>query len=468
MIGSDEYQSALVVRRNESILAGSLISFDQINFFSILKLVSMKAFTKATVLRRKLSGILFTCLLFFSACQKEINHTSPQEEVAAVANNNSSNSKKIYVSNIDQLYNAINNVDNAGSTVVLAPGTYLLSVAYPNGGRLELKYNMSIQGQPGHPEQVIIDASVLPASSFSIPPHPAFPGAGRTGVIRLGNGSNAVEWLTAKGCPLSAAVSVIETDLITTAVTNIRVAHCIVYGGQIGIDIRNRDPEANGRIINTELIDNELTENLVGFGQGIGIQNSRDVFGAAIYATLRNNYVHGNRMGMRAYNIVANQSTITIRSTDDRFEENGLGLALLGAFNEYPNFTAHDNSLNFEAHGTTIINNQGLPSPPTGTAQVIPGGILVTGAHVSVNSLPGTSSRNNLEISLTGCRIENNLTPFDINAFGARSGYPSSNPAGTNNIVNIYLNGISVNATENAINSFPIEPAGTNVVNIFR
>jgi len=408
-------------------------------------------------------------ILLLSSCQKEISKSNSQE-VSASANNGNipEQMRKIFVSNVDQLYAAINDAENVDTKIVMSPGTYLLSATYPKGGKLELQYNMSLQGQPGKPEEVIIDASALPAGSFSIPPRPAFPGAGRTGVIRLGNGSNSIEWLTAKGSSLSAAVSVIETDLITTPVTYIRVAHCIVSGGQIGIDIRNRDPEANGRIINAELVDNELTDNLVGFGQGIGIQNSRDVTGAVINATLRNNHVHGNRMGIRAYNVVANQSVIKIESTDDRFEENGLGLALLGAFNEYPNFTAHDNSLSFEAHGTSIINNLGQPSPPTGTAQVIAGGMMVIGGQISVNSLPGTSSNNKLDINLWGCQFENNLAPYDINAFGSRSTYPSIDPAGTNNVVNIWLNGISANATANLTPSFPIEAAGTNTVNVYR
>jgi hypothetical protein len=44
---------------------------------------------------------------------------------------------------------------------VLAPGTYILNASYPNAGRLELLENMELQGQPGQPEVVIIDASVF-------------------------------------------------------------------------------------------------------------------------------------------------------------------------------------------------------------------------------------------------------------------------------------------------------------------
>ena len=413
------------------------------------------------------AAILFTPI-FFLSCQKEIDQSARQIEIATTTNNNAANAKRIYVSNVDQLYNTINDPDNAGSLIVLASGTYVLNASYPNGGRLEFQQDMLLQGQPGHPELVIIDGSNLPATSFLLPPRPAFPGLGRTGVIRIGNGSNAIEWLTVIGHPTTSAYSVIESDLITTPVTHVRVAHCIVTGGQIGINIRNRDPQSNGRIIEAEILYNELTENLAGFGQGIGIFNARDVTGAVIRATLRGNYVHGNRMGIRAFNVVANHCSISIQSNDDRFEENGLGLALLGAFNEYPNFTANDNIVSFEAHGTTIMNNLGAPAPPAGSVQLIPGGMYASGGQVSANSLPGTSSDNKLEINLWGCRFEGNIGSYDINAFGARSTYLSANTAGTNNVVNIHLHGTSANATVNAIPSFPIEPAGTNIINVYK
>jgi len=414
----------------------------------------------------KISPLLIISFLF-SACKKEVAKTEVQQEILSVANNNVNKKKKIDVSDVVQLYAAVNDPDNEGSEIVLAPGTYVLNSNHPNAGRIEFLHDMTIQGQAGHPELVIIDGSALPASSFSLPTLPTFPGNRRTGVIRMGNGSNTIEWLTVIGHPTSNAYSIIETDLNMTAITNIQVAHCIVTGGQIGINIRNRDTDANGRTIVAEIFNNELTNNLAGFGQGIGFFNARDATGGIIRANLRENYIHGNRIGLRAWNVVSNQCSIEVKSNADRFEDNGAGLALLGAYNEYPNFTANDNYVNFEAYGSTILNNSGIPAPPSGTAQVFPGGMMAIGAMVSVNSFPGTTSNNKLDIKFWGCRFDGNLAPNDINAFGARSTYSSANPAGTNNVVNIYLNGISTNATVNVIPSFPTEPAGTNVVNVF-
>ena len=411
--------------------------------------------------------LVYTSLALFIACEKKIDKTFPDEEIVSKAQRPVS-LIKVHVSNLHELYGAISDPANEGKQIVLAPGTYLLSPDYPNAGRIEFQHDMELLGQPGHPELVIIDGSLLPASSFSLPTLLTFPGVRRTGVVRMGNGSNTLEWITVKGHATTNAYSVIETDLNTTSVTKIRVAHCIITGGQIGINIRNRDTDANGRTIEAEISNNELTNNLAGFGQGIGFFNARDVTGGIIRAKLSGNYVHGNRIGLRAWNVVSNHCSIHVRSNADRFEENGAGIALLGAFNEYPNFTADDNYTSFEAHGTIIRNNLGNPAPPSGTAQVFPGGMMTIGAMVSVNSFPGTTSRNRLDINLWGCRFDGNLTPYDIIAFGARSTYPSAIPSGSNNVVNITLHGLSANATVSVTPSFPIEQAVTNVVTVIR
>jgi hypothetical protein len=399
------------------------------------------------------------------SCKKELHVAQQPNEVSIAGNAKGDN--KIYVSDVNELYAAINNADNAGTRIILNPGTYVLDASFPNAGRIELQKDMSLQGQPGQADQVIIDASTLPANSFLLPTT-SFPGALRTGVIRIGNGTNSIEWLAVKAPPSANALSVIETDLEITLQTQVRIAHCVISGGQIAVDIRNRDQLGDNRIIDARIEDNELFGNTFGFGQGIGIQNSRNVSGAVINAVLRNNYVHGNRMGIRAFNAVANHSSITVQSNNDRFEENGLGLSLIAGFDEYPIFNADNNVLSFEAHGATIINNDGQPAPPTGTAQALPGGVLLTGGQVTVNSLPGNSNNNRLDVGFFDCTFNGNFAPFDINAFGARSGYPSANPAGTNNVVTLKLIGISANASVTTTPSFPTEQAGTDVVNVVR
>ena len=122
-------------------------------------------------MKRIFSSLLLcsSTVLFVTSCQKTIDNPFTQHEESASANNgnNQSGKKKVYVSTVDELYAAVNNADNAGAQIILAPGTYLLSASYPNGGRLELQTDMGLKGQPGDSDAVLIDESALPIVRFS-------------------------------------------------------------------------------------------------------------------------------------------------------------------------------------------------------------------------------------------------------------------------------------------------------------
>lgn len=427
----------------------------------------MKTFCKSSV--GKWLFPLSLSLFIFISCQKATD-LIPEKEEKSAAQNNILKSKliKIFVSNLDQLYAAINDPANDGNTIVLAPGTYLLSPNYPNGGRLELRHDMTLQGQPGHPEAVIIDATGIPAASLIIPPTPSYPVQLRTGVVRVGNGYNALEWMTLQNDPNHIVVrSLIQADLVTTPTTQIRIAHTIVKGSQIGISIVNRDAQSNERVIEIEIEDNEITNNIISTGVGIQIQNSQAVNNAVIKATLRNNYIHGNRMGIFAFNGSSIQNSIQIKSYSDRIEDNGVGLDIYGGLNERANFPTNGNKTLFEAHGSTVRNNSGIPAPSP-LVNTIPGGVTARGAYNPSTIQPGAINNNTLEVSFWGCTIEGNAGGYSINAYGAISFYPSAAPAGSNNKVIFRLKGLSKQATVNAISCFPTEPAGTNTVDIFR
>ena len=396
-------------------------------------------------------------LLFFVSCKKENpgQHEFPGKE------GYEKTFKKVRVSNLTELYVAINDPSNTNSQIELSPGTYTLSPDYPNAGRLELLENMVLVGKPGHEEAVIIDASALPGTSFTPPNN--FP-TGRTGAIRMGKGYNAIEWLTVKGNASAQALSAIETDIISQAVAQVKIAHVKVSGARIGIDLRNGGTASAGRTLEAELEENEITENLVQFGQGLEIQNANGASGAIIRAELHGNYVHGNKLGLRAFNNNANGTNtndglITIQSYSDRFEENGVGVFLGAGLSQLLSTTgANNNSLSFEAHATTIKNNLGeLPpenEPNCGIYAV--GGLSITG---------GSTSNNTLSVKLWSCPFSNN-NGADIIAFGALSN--SAIPAGTDNTAEIFLEGVSKKASVTATASMPVEPAGTNVVNIIR
>jgi hypothetical protein len=407
-----------------------------------------------------LSLILFAII----SCKKEILQEQDIPDIAALTIpgiNAKEASKKMFVRDISGLYAAINDATNVGSTIVLAPGTYLLSPGYPNAGRLELLENMRLLGQTGHPEQVIIDASALPGISF-VPPN-NFP-APRTGAIRMGRGYNAIEWLTVKGNASTQAFSVIDTDLIWAGVSKICVSHCIVNGGRTGIDIRNISVASIGRILDAKIANNEIFENIVQQGVGILVQNANGASGAVIRVSLDGNYVHGNKVGFRSFNVAPGISTtksasISIESNAERFEENGLGIILFAALSEGSTSNANGNSLVFEAHGTTIRNNVGaLPPEPNPSCGIY----VIGGFKLGV----GEASKNHLKMNLWGCSINGNEGVADIVAYGASS--LTATPAGINNEVEMGLSGVSKHATTLSVASFPAEPGETNTVSISR
>jgi hypothetical protein len=388
--------------------------------------------------RQLLNTALFlSASLFFFSCRKE----------ATVGR------KTINVSDVDELYEAVNDSANAGAVIVLAAGTYTLISKQPNAGRLELQKDMEIEGQEGRPDLVIIDESALPPASFTVPP------SFRSGGIRMGRGSNSIRWLTVLGNPSTNALSAIDTDLTWPDVIHIRVAHIIVKGSQNGINIRNPGFAGVNRIIEAQIEYNEFVDNNVGFGQGMEIQNANGATGSIIRANLKENYSHGNRLGLRSFNTATSSASITINSTNDRFEDNGTGCYLVAGATTIAMAIANGNNLDFEAHGTSIRNNR-RNNNTDGSPQ---GGLYAAAAVSAVSA--NSSSNNRLTIVLSRSPLSGNDTA-DINAFGAHS--YTMDVAGTNNIAEIYLDDYSKNATAVITASLPAEPAGSNVIKIFK
>ena len=422
---------------------------------------------------RLLRIILLTSIVstIISSCKKEIEKITQQEnEVASTRANSNPNplSRRIYVSSVDELYASINNADNKGATIVLAPGTYLLNASQPNAGRLELLNNMSLQGQPGSPEAVVIDASQLPNSSFTLPTTPAYPFTRRTGVVRMGDGDNAIEWITLTNDPIHRIRSLIQTDIVATPLAQIKIAHCNLFGSSIGISIINSGTITNGRVIEAVVEDNEVNGNVVQpFKTGIQIQNSQGVADASIRVIFRRNYIHGNGNGLVAFNS-SSHSNISIKSYDDHIEENGVGISLDGGYIENATIPSIYNSISFEAYGASIRNNAGTPQPFEGDP-LGAGGILIRGADILPPTAGSVTINNNkVTAGFWGCQIENNAGDFNLRVFGAYSGSASANPIWGNNTAVVSLYGASAQTSAVAINSLPSESAGTNTAIIYR
>ena len=361
----------------------------------------------------------------------------------------------VNVANIEELYTAVNNPANAGNQIVLAPGVYMLSVngaggvARPNGGRLELQENMSLKGVVGDRSAVVIDAANLPLSSFnSAPPVPL------TAAIRMGRGTNAIEWLTARNAVNGNAN--IGTD-IASAMTNIRVAHIASTNSQRGLDCRNFGAAQAGRTINAEIIDNEFYNNRIGtLGEGFRIASQQGANGGIINATLAGNRSYYNFVGLLLENNRSNNAVSTVFSSGDRFFENGFG-ALVGGGLSTVATVANGNTVSFTAYGDSFENNNGFNNFDFG------GLIIVAGENTTI---PNGVNNNTVNVELRNCRFSNNQV-HDIAAFGARSMPLSAGLPGTNNRARLRLLGTLVPVLETA-DSIPETPGGMNSATIIR
>lgn len=409
-------------------------------------------------------------LLSFTSCQKAIEKPRVLAEEISLPNNSNTQKarKKVYVTSLHELYAAVNNPENASTEVVVAPGTYLLNASYPNGGRLELQTDMTLRGQPGNSEAVLIDQSALPAASY-------ITSSVSTGGVRLGRGTNGLEWLSVKGGTLSVnAFAVIAADL-ASAETSIKISHVKVYGNgtRIGIDLRNRLAEHTGRKIYADLAHNEITGFTSSLGFALAVFNVNNAIGAVIKLNMTQNYIHGNKIGLitnnGAFNRTMENGVIEITSQADRLENNGCALDPTGGGNQAPTTFANNNTTTIKMFGSTIRNNNpaGVPElqPVNGA---LPGGVYAVGGFNSVNNIAGynRASNNKMKLEFYGCDISNN-NGADIYAYGAWC-FPAAVLAGTNNILDIYLHGISANASVVVTQSEPAEPSGTNVVNVYR
>ena len=355
------------------------------------------------------------------------------------------------VADVDHLYAAVNDPGNAGAALVMAPGTYVLTardgngVARPNGGRLELQPGMSLTGVSGDRSAVVIDMSALPGASFNA-------AVGKSGGIRVGRGSNAVEWLTIVGNPNAAAG--IETDLADASPTWITVAHIVASGSIRGIDVRNTGAAMSGRSIIARLEDNEFFNAT----EGIRFLNASGITGGQIDVTMSGNRVHDNANGCIIEHNRSSLGSIHVRSSGDRFEHNALGCLIGGGLVAVPG-VANSNSTIFEGYGDAFVDNTSAVS------SIDHGGVLVLGAETP--GAANSASHNTVTVSLWGTKVSGNQN-VDFQAYGARSTANPPGISGIGNQVTIELHGASKQIDVDAVNSAPVDPAGTNTVTVVR
>jgi hypothetical protein len=322
------------------------------------------------------------------------------------------------------------NPDNAGATLVLSPGTYMLSATDPNGvprpkgGRIELQRDMSLTGVAGDRSLVVIDAFNLPASSF---PQTAGPNA----AIRMGLGHNALEWLTIRNARFAQANIDSGLQPLDPDTAFVWIAHVASTGSVRGLNLLNFGPQTSGQTLEIDIIDSYFFDNTFNLSEGIRIGNFQGARGSTVNPRMSGNFSWGQKQGRLIVNNRAIGSTVNVFSSGNRFYNNGAGIIVIGALSSN-NTRADGNTINFEAHGDQFLNN-------TATTEFDHGSLVALGTE-NISATTGGGSNNTVNIRLWGCRMLGN-TDWDLAGIGARSVPESTANLSQNNHVTIKLQG---------------------------
>jgi hypothetical protein len=336
------------------------------------------------------------------------------------------------VSDVEQLYAAVNNPANVGATVSLAPGTYRLSVndpqgnARPNGGRLHLQSDMTLRGVEGDRFAVVISAFDLPASSF--PQNGAIRGA--NAAIRLGLGHNALEWLWVRDARAGQANIDSGLQPLDPGTAYIRIAHVASSGSRRGLNLQNSGAAVSGQTIEAEIVDSDFFDNTLALSEGVRIGNFDGAIGGTVNVRMSGNRAWGQKQGRLVVNNRAMNSTVNVISNGNEFHDNAGGTLIIGALSS-DNTRADGNVINFEAHGDRFLDNNGV-------SEFDHGGLVVLGVE-DISSVGG-GSNNTVNVALWGTRMLGNDVP-DLGAIGARSTSGLTAPNSQNNRVVIEIRG---------------------------
>ncbi|HEX7088113.1 MAG TPA: hypothetical protein VF198_17265 [Vicinamibacterales bacterium] len=334
----------------------------------------------------------------------------------------------IVVTNVDELYDAVNDPANAGATVVLAPGTYVLSVndaqnlPRPNAGRIHFQPDMSLKGVEGNPGAVVIDAGNLPASSFPANGIPAGPNA----AVRMGLGRNTLEWLTVRDARNAQANIDTGLQALDPGPAVVRIAHVVSTGSVRGLNVLNFGPATSGQVMEAEIVDCRFFDNTFNLSEGVRLGNFQGARGATVNARMSGNLSWGQKQGRLIVNNRAVDSTVNVRSSGNRFYDNGGGTIVVGGLSSN-NTRADGNTITLVAHGDQFLGN-------TRETEFDHGGLVALGTE-DISEIGG-GSHNTVHIVLWGCRMAGNELA-DLVAIGARWTSASGAGLSVNNRVTI-------------------------------
>lgn len=215
-----------------------------------------------------------------------------------------------------------------------------------------------------------------------------------------------------------------------------------------------------GRRLHAEIEDGDFFRGV----EGIRVANFVGAHGGDISVVMSDNRAYENVVGRILENNRSSSARIVVRSSGDRFEDNGLGCDIggglaLGSGAANSNFTA------FEASGTHFSNNTRTSFfNTTGPAFTEFGGVRVAGGSAAPPA--GTASSNTVIVSLWGCKVAGNQN-IDFQAFGATSSNPAM-IAGVDNHATIELHGVSKQIEVVGSASSPADPSASNTLTIIR
>lgn len=338
----------------------------------------------------------------------------------------------VYVADEDSLYAELERPENEGALLVLQPHTYTLKQNKGHCGQVQLLRDMGIRGSPGHRDAVVIDAGNLVKCGSEA----------KTGAIRVGRGSNSVEWLTVKGA--TNIGSAISTDLMGDKYeTRVSIAHVAAQASLRGVDVRNFGSEMAGRTLDVELSDNVLTGNSGSAGQGLRLANI-NADGASIRATLNGNVSYDNVAGCLAANLNASNARIVISSMADHFDDNLVGCVLLGGLSDGsapPAAVASHNTIALDVRAGSVDDNGE--------------GVFAIGGQVKDGGIEASS--NSVVVTYRGTSLAN-VDSLDIDASGA----VVSGGSAAGNTVQFELRGVSKQAQES------VHSSGSNTATVVR
>jgi hypothetical protein len=364
----------------------------------------------------RLRHFISTCLIVLGLSQGAMAQTIP-------------------VWNVEELYTAVNDAANAGATLMLSPGTYMLSdtgpngVPRPKGGRIELQPDMSLKGVEGDRSAVVISAFNLPASSF--PQTANGVATGPNAAVRMGLGSNSLEWLTVRDARFAQAN--IDTGLqpLDPGTAVVRIAHVASTGSTRGLNVLNFGPQTSGQTLEAEIVDCHFFDNVLNLSEGVRLGNFQGARGSTVNVRMSGNMSWGQKQGRLIVNNRAIESTVNVVSSGNQFFDNGGGTIIVGGLSSN-NTRADGNSINVEALGDRFVGN-------TGASEFDRGGLIVLGSD-NISDVTGGGSNNTVRVRLWGCRMSDNADA-DLAGIGARWLSGSTAGLSENNQVTIEIHG---------------------------